>query len=50
MTLVLKPQGRGNWRSIVMAIEGLRVEPLFVKVGDRLPLAGIVWRICQVLP
>lgn len=26
--LVLKPKGRGNWTSIVMAVEGNRATPL----------------------
>ena len=48
--LVLKPNGRGNWSSIVMAVEGNRATPLLVKVGETVTLAGIVFRICKVIP
>ena len=48
--LTLKPKGRGNWRSVVMAVEGFRVDPMLVRVGQTLTLAGIVWRICRVQP
>jgi hypothetical protein len=48
--LILRPAGRGNWHQLVMAIEGPRALPLLVKVGDRFPLAGVVWRVVKVLP
>lgn len=48
--LILRPQGRGNWKPIVMAIEGDRAAPLLIKVGQLLNLGGIVWRIAKVLP
>jgi hypothetical protein len=48
--LVLKPKGRGNWRTVVMSVEGDRAQPLLVKVGDSVTLAGIVFRICKVIP
>lgn len=48
--LFLKPKGRGNWRTAVMAIEGDRADPLLVRVGETITLAGIVWRICKVFP
>lgn len=46
--LVCKPKGRGNWRSIVVAIEGDRAAPLLVKVGDTFTIGGVVFRICKV--
>jgi len=48
--LVLKPVGRGRWNAITMAVVGDRAQPLLVKVGDRVTLAGIVFRICEVRP
>jgi len=48
--LVLKPVGRGRWNTIHMEVEGGRAQPLLVKVGDRVTLAGIVFRICEVRP
>lgn len=48
--LLLKPQGRGNWAPIVMAIEGQRAAPLLVKVGDQVTLGGIVFKVSKVLP
>lgn len=48
--LILKPKGRGNWRSATMQVDGDRAEPLLVRVGETFTLAGIVWRICKVLP
>lgn len=46
--LTLKPKGRGNWKPITMRVEGDRANPLLVKVGDSLMLAGIVFRICNI--
>ena len=48
--LILRPQGRGNWAPVVMAIEGARAAPLLVKAGQLITLGGIVWRISKVLP
>ena len=48
--LILRPQGRGNWTPLVVAVEGLRAAPLLIKVGQLVPLGGIVWRISKVLP
>jgi hypothetical protein len=48
--LTLKPAGRGNWKSIVMAIEGERASPLLIRAGQLLELGGVVWRICKVMP
>jgi hypothetical protein len=48
--LICKPRGRGNWKSIVVAIEGERASPLLVRVGELLTIAGVVFRICKVMP
>lgn len=48
--VTIKPAGRGNWTPVVLAIEGPRVDPLLVRVGQTFTLAGIVWRICKVMP
>ncbi len=48
--LVLKPKGRGNWTPIVLTVDGDRATPLLVKVGETVTLAGIVFRICKVIP
>lgn len=53
MTLVLKPKGRGNWRAIVMVVQGdllPTVRGREVKVGQVVALAGLVLRICEVRP
>lgn len=48
--LVLRPVGRGNWTPIILALEGKRIAPLLLRVGDRLPLGGVTYRIAKVLP
>ncbi len=48
--LTIKPAGRGNWAPVVMSVSGKRIDPLLVRVGQTLVLAGVVWRICEVLP
>ena len=48
MTLVLKLKGRGNWTSVVMALDGVRVSPLLIRAGQTFTLGGVVWRICEV--
>ncbi len=50
MMLILKPKGRGNWAAITIAIEGARVSPLLIRVGQMVPLGGVMWRICRVMP
>jgi hypothetical protein len=50
MTLTLKPAGRGNWKPIVMAIEGARAAPLLVRVGQKLVLGWVTFRISKVMP
>lgn len=46
--LVLKPVGKGNWGPLVMRLDGTRAQPLLVRVGDRIELAGVTWRVCEV--
>jgi hypothetical protein len=49
--LVCKPRGRGNWGTLVLAINGRRAPlPLEVHVGQLLTIAGREYRICKVLP
>lgn len=48
MTLILRPIGRGNWRQTRMQIEGGHALPLLFRVGQRLPIGGVVFRICEV--
>ena len=46
--IVLKPKGRGNWTSVLMSLDGARVSPLLIRVGQTFTLGGVVWRICEV--
>ena len=48
--LILRPVGRGNWRTAQLSIETDRAQPLLVRIGDRFPLAGVVWRVVRILP
>lgn len=48
VTLVLKPRGRGNWRSMTMVLEGER-GGLFIRAGQFLFLGGVTWRIAKVI-
>ena len=48
--LILKPKGRGNWAPVTMVVDGDRATPLLIKVGETVTLAGIVFRICKVIP
>ena len=48
MTITLKPRGRGNWKTVVLTVEGERVLPMYFYVGDSITLGGIVYRICTV--
>lgn len=50
MTLILRPVGRGNWTATTLRLEGHHHLPLLVKVGTRLDLGGVTFRICEVLP
>jgi hypothetical protein len=51
MTLILRPPGRGNWTPVVLTLEQSRhsPKPLLVKVGERVPLGGQVFRVARVL-
>lgn len=49
MTLILRPIGRGNWTTTRMHIDGGHALPLLFRVGQRLPLGGVVFRICEVM-
>lgn len=46
--LVLKPIGRGNWAPLTLRMDGTRAQPLLVRIGDRLTMAGVTWRVCEV--
>ena len=48
--LLLKPKGRGNWRTSTLRIEGAHQLPLLVAVGQTITIGGVVFRICGVRP
>lgn len=50
MTLILKPQGRGNWRITRVRLDGGHALPMLVRAGQQLQIGGIVFRICEVTP
>lgn len=50
MVLVVKPAGRGKWRPLTIEIKGDRAAPMLVKVGDKIPVGGLVLRVVKVLP
>lgn len=50
MTLHLRPVGRGRWRLAVWTIQSDRATPYTVKVGDRITMGDIIWRVVSVLP
>jgi len=54
MTLILRPIGRGNWAPLQLDIPRTRKEvpllPIDTRRGQRLEIAGRVFRIAQVLP
>lgn len=50
MKVLLRPVGRGNWRPCTLLIEGDRIGPLLLRVGMRLTIAGVEFRISEVLP
>jgi len=50
VTVILKPAGRGNWTPTTLRLEGHHHLPLLVRVGTRLELGGVVFRICEVRP
>lgn len=49
MILILRPIGRGNWRTTRMQIEGGHALPLLFRVGQLLPMSGVTFRICEVI-
>ncbi|BEP44054.1 hypothetical protein [Variovorax sp. V15] len=49
MTLHLVPTGRGRWRTVVLQVTGDRASPLLVRIGDRIPLGGVLFRVSKVL-
>jgi hypothetical protein len=48
--LVLKPAGRGNWKPLYLTVEGAHLPTMTVKAGDRVPLGGVIFRVCKVMP
>lgn len=32
--LTLKPQGRGNWTSVTVTVQGARLSPLLIRPGQ----------------
>ena len=47
--LILRPRGRGNWRTSELVIQGQgRFTPLLFQVGQLLSLGGIVFRIVGI--
>lgn len=55
MNLILKPTGRGNWRTVAITIDApvdlfpaLRNQP--VTVGMVIRFAGLALRVCEVRP
>lgn len=50
MKLIPVPPGRGRWAPLTLVIEGARSSPLFFRVGQRMELGGVLFRISQVLP
>jgi hypothetical protein len=54
LTLILRRLGRGNWSPLVLQYEherqGQLPALLQAKRGDRLPIAGIVYRVSKVMP
>ena len=49
MTLILKPQGRGNWRVTSLQIDSKHCAPFFFQVEQTLRLEMIAFRICEVI-
>ena len=46
--VTLKPVGRGNLTPVTLTVEGRHAAPLTVRVGDRLVLGGVTFRVCGV--
>lgn len=49
MTLILRPIGRGNWAPTTLRIEGGHALPMLFRVGQQLPLGGVLFRISKVV-
>lgn len=54
MTLVLRRLGKGNWSPMQLQYDAARQGhlPMLVeaRVGARLPIGGVVYRVSRVLP
>ena len=51
MTLLLRPPGRGNWRPVLLRVEGWHAPlPLEFAINQRVVLAGREFRIARVMP
>lgn len=48
--LILKPIGRGKWRPMHIEVDERRVPPMFVAVGQRITIGGVIFRIHEVRP
>jgi hypothetical protein len=50
--LVLRPPGRGNWKPVLLTVEGKPhlPPPMYFAVGQRIPLGGMVFRVSKVMP
>lgn len=49
MTIILKPCGRGNWSTARLEIKGAHVQPMLFRAGQLIWLAGVKFRICEVI-
>lgn len=52
MTLHLRPPGRGNWTPLVLIVSPGKNSPLPLEfyVGQRMDIAGHVFRVAKLLP
>ena len=52
MTLVCVPAGRGNWAAATLRLvyDGPQTAPFLAKVGEEFTVAGVTWRVREVLP
>lgn len=52
MTLILRRLGRGNWSTVRLAYDPARQDqlptPLQARVGERVELFGVVYRVSEV--
>lgn len=49
MTLILRPIGRGNWRTTRMQIDSKHCGPYCFVVGTKIRWGLIDFRICEVI-